>query len=101
MNDTVMEKRRALLQAWTGTVGVAGLLGLAPASAQAQPDTASVARTAGKRPLYSASKTTKAAPAPTLAASPTPDENIRVLRRLTFGYREQDLVDFLAHPFQC
>jgi len=96
MNESVMEKRRAMLKAWSGTAGMAGLIGLGLSPGASNADMASATQLEGLRPLYSNRKATGTASPAALAASSPPDENVRALRRLTFGFREQDLADFLA-----
>ena len=95
MNDSVMKRRRAMLQAWSGTVGAASLLGLGTGLMPFQSAVAAPKK-AGLRPLYTATNAARADAPQALASSPAPDESVRVLRRLTFGYREQDLADFLG-----
>jgi len=52
---------------------------------------------AGLKPLYQAKKSQKSADIPTPAAvSAVPDVHVRALRRLTFGYKPEDLTSFLA-----
>lgn len=97
MNESVMRSRRAFLQAGAGsigagTLGAASLLALGTTTVQAQ----SAAQLDGLRPLYSKSQTPEALAAEEPAASALPLDSIRALRRLTFGYRFQDLAAFTA-----
>ena len=96
MNDSIMKKRREMLRAWSGGAAVAGILGLGLGAASASSATASPAHSQGLRPLYQRKKTVKSISQPTLASSPIPDQDVRTLRRLTFGFLEQDLVEFRA-----
>ena len=90
-------KRREVLKAGTGTLGAAGLfaLGLAPSQAKASDKNPSF------KPLYKKSSTQK--PLKTTqgvnAFDPIesiPTAEIRALRRLTFGFKQQDLTAFMA-----
>lgn len=94
MTDHITTPRRGFLQAGAGAVAGIGLAGFAgPAPAQANP------AMAGLKPLYSRHAGQGSAQAPALdapAASDLPDAAVRALRRLTFGYRTEDLTAFNA-----
>ncbi|MDX2417780.1 MAG: DUF1800 domain-containing protein, partial [Xanthomonadales bacterium] len=99
MSGSKTVNRRNLLKAGAGSLGAAGLAGLGlgaltPRQAQA------AANQTGLKPLYSKSGQKASLQSSTFeplsAVSATPPDNIRALRRLTYGYRPQDLVDFEA-----
>jgi hypothetical protein len=92
MKDHTTTPRRAFLQAGAGAA-VAGL-GMASfagaAGAQASP------ALAGLKPLYSRHAGQQSPALDEPAASDLPDAAVRALRRLTFGYRTEDLTAFNA-----
>lgn len=99
MSGSSTVNRRKLLKAGAGSIGAAGLAGLGlvavtPRQAQA------AANQTGLKPLYSkkSQKASLQSPIfePLSAVSALPPDNIRALRRLTFGYRPQDLPEFEA-----
>jgi hypothetical protein len=88
-------RRRRFLTTGAGTLGAVGLAGLgglafAPLGAHA------AARLNGLRPLYSRNQAAAVSAAAAQSASDIPDPAVRVLRRLTFGYRPEDLATFEA-----
>lgn len=97
MDESVMRSRRAFLQDGAGTLGAASLLALGAATAHAQsagtqPDNP----LNGLKPLYVKDRPEEHLAAELPAASAVPLDSIRALRRLTFGYRFQDLAAFQA-----
>jgi uncharacterized protein (DUF1800 family) len=97
MTEQFTAPRRAFLQAGSGSLALAGLAGLGIAS----PLTA--AQLPGLKPLYSRHASQASGPSPAQAqtldsptASDLPDAPVRALRRLTFGYRPEDLTAFNA-----
>jgi hypothetical protein len=89
------QRRRSFLKSGAGTLGAVGLGGLGGLVAAHREALAS-ARLSGLRPLYSRTKAAKSADDVPLAVSDVPDPAVRVLRRLTFGYRPEDLTAFQA-----
>ncbi len=94
MPEATEQGRRAFLRAGAGSIGAAGLVGLGGLAVSAGPAHAA-ANLQGLRPLYSRLGEGVLGPeGPT--ASDTPDPAVRALRRLTFGYRTEDLAAFQA-----
>ncbi len=99
MKERIKQSRRTAIKTGLGVAGAAGLAGIGyswPVKAL-DPNTANGQhRFSGLTPLYSSSPGGKQrAPSPQ-ALSTTPDEHVRALLRLTFGYKPQDLTAFLA-----
>ncbi|HKX55504.1 MAG TPA: hypothetical protein VJN01_05360, partial [Xanthomonadales bacterium] len=85
MTDEFTAPRRAFLQTGAGTLALAGLAGLGVSSA------ATTATLPGLKPLYSRHGQAQSQALDSPAASDLPDAAVRALRRLTFGYRPEDL----------
>lgn len=96
MQGSDIQSRRALLS--TGAAAAAGMAVLGPALAG--PDGAPPGNLAGLKPLYSRTLARLQQSAAAQASlSPLPSADVRALRRLTFGYRPEDLTAFRAlHP---
>lgn len=85
-----------MLKAGAGTFGTMGLTGLGLASMPFR-SAAAAPVTAGLKPLYANKSQQKTLSPISLASlSTVPTEGVRTLRRLTFGYKPQDLTDFEA-----
>jgi len=99
MDNSELRQRREFLKAGAAGAGTLGLasLGLAAIPKQVQANEQAPASLNGLRPLYSRNrKTATQAAIATSAPSQVPDEAVRALRRLCFGYKPQDLVEFNA-----
>ncbi|HKJ17029.1 MAG TPA: DUF1800 family protein [Xanthomonadales bacterium] len=93
MSNKGTKKRRDFLRIGAGSVAAAGLAGVGVVASS----TASADGQDGRshlKPLYRRGHQPPDSPAP--SASDLPDPAVRALRRLTFGYRPEDLTSFQA-----
>ncbi len=95
MEHSIARNRRAFLKTSAGGLGAVGLTGLGLTSLPTS--SAQAASLDGLKPLYSKNQNhTAEAPAGPVTLSDLPSDAVRALRRLSFGYRPQDAIDFQA-----
>jgi hypothetical protein len=95
VKDSPDQNRRRILKSGVTAATAAGFVGAGfswPVQAAGAPQ-----KFAGLKPLYQSKKSQRSSDTPTSnAVSAVPDVHIRALRRLTFGYKPEDLTSFLA-----
>ena len=99
MKELSKQSRRAAIKTGLVVAGAAGLAGVGfswPVKALGSVAVKTQHKFSGLKPLYSSSSKGQQAGVSGGALSATPDEHVRALRRLTFGYKPEDLTALLA-----
>jgi len=99
MKEQLKQPRRTVIKTGLGAAGAVSLAGIGyswPVKALEPGSVKTQGRFSGLKPLYSASSAGKQSDPSGAAISATPDEHVRALRRLTFGYKPEDLTALLA-----